>query len=215
MKQTPFLAWLMLLALLIPTPLHAEDITEKEPKLSLEASLSGDDANPVLTIRLTNIGEVPVIVDKELMLMLKIQFCHSTKEKLIMYRKFIDYIEFPEVSELESRLILLEPGEKIKRQIPLREGYEDFTVDVNFPSGDPDEEPEPLFNTYGERWRMPEDFQPTEILVFYGPYEYFVDYVAANVKNVDAAQLYYGKIDLLDTVYYNCRNAADDDEETD
>ena len=51
----------------------AHEANSKSPtRASLKASLSGDVENPVLTIRLRNVGDVPIIVDKELVFPLEI-----------------------------------------------------------------------------------------------------------------------------------------------
>ena len=215
MKKTLFFAWLVLLAMLVPTMLHAEDANvAEEPQLSLEASLSGDDANPVLTVRLTNIGEVPVIVDKELMFMLRIFPWLVENEKRSTFLKRLEFIKFPENSEVESRLILLKPGEKIERQMPLREEYKEFIVESGFHDEFPTKEPESLLWVFGLLQQINLDFPPTEFEITYDTSNLFVDYVAANMKNIDVAQLYRDKISLSVTVPYEFNGETYSDPKT-
>ena len=215
MKKILFPAWLVLLAMLIPTMLHAEDIVEAEPKLSLEASLSGNDENPILTIRLTNIGEVPVIVDKELVFMLRIRFRQVGDGWGVSFIERIGDIDFPEDSELEKRLLPLKPGEKIERQVYPRKGFEQFIVGTGSPPADPDWEPEPLFCVSGNLYRMFKEFPLTEIEIEYDTSGYFGDYVAVYVQSVDITQLYRGKIFLSVTVPYEFPEETSDDAKTD
>ena len=215
MKKTLFFAWLVLAAMLVSAAVHAEDANvEKEPKLSLEASLSGNDENPVLTVRLTNIGEVPVIVDKKLMFMLEIRSWCVGNDGIVGLLESLSTTDFSEVSELESRLVPLKPGEKMERQVRLREGYEQFSVAQRFIPDGPDSEQKPLFRIFRRRWQMHEDTRLKGIEIFYTTSDYFVDYVAEYVKNVNAAQLYPGKIRLSVTVPYEFTEAADGGEET-
>ena len=203
MKKTLYPAWLVLMAMLVPAMLHAEDANvEEEPKLSLEASLSGDDANPVLTVRLTNIGEVPVIVDKELVFMLSICPMRTEDKKRIPAFEPVDFIRFPEVSEVESRLSFLNPGEKMERLVRLREGYENFFVLFDTTPDDPDMGPKPLFQCSGALDRISKRSGQTEVIVTYNTSHFFVDYVVENVENVDAVQLYRDKIHLSVAVPY-------------
>ena len=203
MKKTTFAAWLVLAAMLVPAVVHAEDANvENEPKLSFEASLSGDDANPVLTVWLTNIGEVPVIVDKELKFMFWIYPRYVENDGWAKSYEHLGLTDFPEVSELESRLLPLKSGEKIERQMRLQEGYEQVIAVKCPPRSETDTELQESFRVYTGRWKMREDVRPTKLEIVYRTNDFFVDYVAESVKNVDAAQLYRGKISLSVTVPY-------------
>ena len=215
MKKPFIIAWLVLLAMLVPATVHAEDANvEKEPKLSLEASLSGDDANPVLTVRLTNIGEVPVIVDKELVYMLGISSWRVDDEEKLSRLEYIDSFHIPRAFEMEKRLLPLEPGKKLERQICLRKVYVQYLAVELFTMGDPDPESERGFLRYIGRWGIREDLRPTKIDIYYISSNDFVDYVETYVKNVDAAQLYRDKISLNITIPYEFPEETNADAET-
>ena len=215
MKKPLFIASLVLLTLIVPAALRAEDAAVAEkPKLSLEASLSGDDANPVLTVRLSNIGEVPVIVDKELVYMLGIYPAYVKDEKKYWSLQRVGNIEFPEVSELESRLLPLKPGEKIERQARLREGFEVLMVVPENSPGSSRGAPEWVPRKSGSLWQIDPNRPPTEVIIVYYVSRAYVDYVVANVKNVDAAQLSRNRIYLEVTIPYEFAEAAVGDEQT-
>jgi len=157
----------------------------------LEASLSGDGENPVLTIRLRNAGDVPIVVDKELVFLPNIVLMDN--ERRVIPFKEIRAIEKPAVSVLKSRLATLKPGEEIERQVRLRKRFKRFVTGISIPAR-PGGGEAPKVTAYEALCQMPADVRPFEIEVSYKPPYSFEEGFTAYMQGTSVAQFYRGPL---------------------
>ena len=173
MKNRVFIICLMCCTI-FDMGIHPSTAKNSEPsdKASLDAWLSGTRENPILTIRLTNIGIEAITVDRELVFLPTVQL-RDESGKIIPF-KHLRSIERSEVAELERRLTVLNPGDKIKRKVSLRGEFKTFTTMIGQPADD-QAEPYHLYSAYESFCQMPEDAGPSEIEVSYVPGYSFED----------------------------------------
>ena len=170
------------------TMCDADEVNSKSPpKASLKAFLSGDSENPVLGIRLRNIGDVPIMVDKELVFLPKIVLVDNERHAIPF--KEIRAIEKPAASILKSRLATLKPGEEIERQVHLRKGFKQFVTGISTPTRLGGDEA-PKVRAYEALCQMPADVQPFEIEVSYKPWYSFEEGFAAYMHGTSVAQFF-------------------------
>ena len=168
-----------------------EPSSRSSPKAFLEASLSGDGENPVLTIRLRNTGDVPIVVDKELVFLPDIVLMDN--ERRVIPFKETRAVEKPAVSVLKRRLATLEPGEEIERQVRLRKGFKRFVTGISLPTRSGGAEA-PKVTAYEVLCQMPADVRPFEIEVSYKPPYSFEDGFMAYMQGISVAQFYRGPL---------------------
>lgn len=168
-----------------------EPISKSSPKASLEASLSGDRENPTLTVQVRNTGDVPIVVDKELVFLPDIVLVDNER-RVIPFRE-IRAIEKPEISILKSRLATIKPGEEIERQVHLRKGFKRFVTGISIPS-QPGGGDAPKVTAYETLCRMLADVRPFEIEVSYKPPYSFEDGFTAYMQGISVVEFYRGPL---------------------
>lgn len=161
------------------------------PKVLLEAFLSGDEQNPVLTIRLRNTGDAPIVVDKELVFLPDIVLLDN--ERCALPFKEIRAIQKPVVSVLKSRLVTLKPGEEIEREVNLRKGFKRFVTGISIPAR-PDTGETPRVTAYEALCQIPPNVRPFEIQVSYKPWYSFEEGFAVYMQGISIAHFYRGPL---------------------
>jgi len=165
--------------------------SKSSPKASLVASLLGDAEKPVLSIRLRNTGDVPILVDKELVFLPEIVLVDNERHAIPF--KEIRAIEKPTASVLKNRLVTLKSGEEIERQVHLRKGVKRFVTGISTPM-QPGGGEAPKVSAYEALCQMPADARPFEIEVSYKPWYSFEEGFARYMKGINAAQFYRGPL---------------------
>jgi hypothetical protein len=156
----------------------------------LEASLSGDEQNPVLSIRLRNPEYMsPLVVDRQLVFLPAIVL--RDKQGRVIPFEEIRALEKPPVSVLSSRMTTLKENEEIERVIHLRKGFKRFVTGITSESEAGNSEGAKL-TAYEAICRMPADACPAEIEVWYKPTYFFGDGFAAYMDGINTAQFYRG-----------------------
>ena len=161
------------------------------PNASLVASLLGDAEKPVLSIRLRNTGNVPIIVDKELVFLPELVLVDN-EHRAISFKE-IRAIEKPAVSVLKSRLVTLKPGEEIERHVRLRKEFKRFVTGIGIPK-QPSGGETPKVSVYETLCQMPADARPFEIEVSYKPAYSFEEGFAQYMEGVDVAKFFRGPL---------------------
>jgi hypothetical protein len=182
-------------AFLLAAPLSGTEIDDGESseRVILEASLSGPADDPILSIRLQNSGKVPIIVDKELVFLPAI-FMSDSEKRNIGFTEISD-IDRPSPSDLGSRLISLNPGEEIKRDLHLRKGFKQFVTGIGEPSL-PNGREAPKVTAYECLSLMPVNAHPVEITVEYDPPYSFKEGFAKYMRGVEIGRFYRGPLSV-------------------
>ena len=94
----------------------------------LELRLTGTTNNPVLTVALRNVGNVPIKVDGELVFLLDIQIMAADGTSILLEEERIPQPSDHPEEEFKKRLVSVLPGQMISRLIDLRQGFKIFTV---------------------------------------------------------------------------------------
>lgn len=145
----------------------------------------------MLTIRLRNSGNVPLLVDKELVFLPDIVLLDN--ERWAIPFREIRAIERPAVCVLKSRLATLKPGDQIERQVHLRRGFKRFVTGISIPAR-PDKGEAPKVTAYEALCQMPADVRPFEIQVSYKPPYSFEEGFTAYMQGISVAQFYRGPL---------------------
>lgn len=99
----------------------------RSDEAELEVSLAGDpDAETSLRIGLRNTGEEPITVDRELVFLLGIVAWAPSGEAIELEE--IGDVLYPGQADLKARLIVLEPGQSVWREVNLSEGFKCFVA---------------------------------------------------------------------------------------
>ncbi len=166
--------------------------SKSSPKASLEASLSGGSEDLTLTIRLHNSGDVPIVVDKELVFLPDIVMVDSEK-RAISFSQIRSAFDKPRPSVLKTRLVTLKPGEAIKREVHLRKGFKQFVTGIGEPVR-PGGDEAPKVTAYEAIYQMPANARPFEIWVTFNPPYSFKEGFAQYMRGVDTGQFFEGPL---------------------
>ena len=99
----------------------------QRPEARLTATLSND----VLTVQFTNVGTVPITVDRKLVLLLYIR--PEDASNMPIACEYVETLPRPDTNAMQSRFLSLGPGEGTSRSLNIKEPYQCFTWGVGSP----------------------------------------------------------------------------------
>ena len=126
----------------------------------------------VLTIRLTNLSEKPIVVDRRLVLGLDVSL-EDGSGKVIEPKETQVVADAMDRTTAKRRFMSLEPGQSVERKIELKEPYRVFVTARSVPSHN--------VVAYEAKWKVPSIDRVRRIVVTYGGSSIFGDGFEAHV----------------------------------
>jgi hypothetical protein len=160
---------------------------------SLDAALCGTVDNPFLCVRLRNIGDLPLMVDKELVFLPDIILI-GNGNYAVSYDNTA-HVDKPSAGDLKGRLIFLKRGEEIKREIYLRKGFKRFVFGMSVPSMSGDDI-YPKITGCETISKIPVNENPVGIMILCRPGYAFEEGLQLYIGESDAKQFYTGPLFL-------------------
>lgn len=144
--------------------LHGKPVPVRKGELSLSVLAAGP-SELVLTLQFRNVGKVPLKVDRDLVFLVHMDAVGPRSEKI----KLENAGGGPRAdrTEMEERIVSLEPGESISRQIDLLHGFREFyAVQLLVPR--PEGHDRCVTQAGESLCRVPDGTWPARVFVRYG-----------------------------------------------
>ena len=168
MKLGSVIFVLSLLLLAIGQRLDDAAASDRQSVLVTSGSieLGCDFKDGILTIRLTNLSEKPIVVDRRLVLGLDVSL-EDDSGKVIEPNEFQEVADAMDRTTAKRRFVSLEPGQSVVRKIDLKKPYRVFVAARSVPSH--------RVVAYEAKWEVPSVDRVRRIVVTYGGSSIFGD----------------------------------------
>ena len=147
-----------------------------------------------MVIELSNTGDVPIRVDRDLVFRVAVRFFGQDDRPIQL--QHIGSVPRPAQSELESRLVLLQPGGKVARSIELDKPFRVFGAARGITSGQPTRM---IISGYEALCRVPENDSVKRIEIEYSKLGMIMD---------DGLTRYLGSREKADQLFEGPLNAS-------
>lgn len=127
----------------------------------IDLALYGTQEEPILLLKLNNIGVSPIKIDHELVFLVTVNIVGPNETTLQLEE--VESIPIPDRKTLKRRFVLLQPGQSLQRKFELKKSFKYFVYGIGT------SDTHISVTAYEALCRQPEQTNPKRIDVIYAP----------------------------------------------